>query len=131
MRTLIVEDEFTSRMQMKFFLEDYGPSDSVENGDDAVMAFKMAHSRKKPYDLICLDVKLPGKDGLQVLTEIKVIEKAIEIPISENVKVFMITAMNDVKFVKKAYHELCDEYLTKPVEKVILDKCLKAHKLIP
>ena len=51
MRSLIVEDEFTSRMQIKYFLEKYGPCDTVVNGSEAVKAFKMAIAARQPYDL--------------------------------------------------------------------------------
>ncbi len=74
MRCLIVEDEFTSRMQLKYFLDAHASCDIVVNGAEATSAFKMAIEAKKPYTLICLDIKLPEKDGHQVLEEIRKIE---------------------------------------------------------
>ena len=57
MRSLIVEDEFTSRMQIKYFLDEYGSCDIAVNGLEAIEAYKMAIELQKPYDLICLDIE--------------------------------------------------------------------------
>jgi two-component system, chemotaxis family, chemotaxis protein CheY len=127
MRSLIVEDEFTSRMQIKYFLEEFGDCDVAVNGTEAVDAYKMSIEANKPYDLICLDIKLPEKDGQKVLEEIRKIEEAANLSSS---KIFMTTAMDDMKNVKDAYFNLCDEYLVKPIEKGRLVEKLIEHSLI-
>jgi two-component system chemotaxis response regulator CheY len=129
-RSLIVEDEFTSRMQIKYFLDEYGNCDIAVNGEEAVEAFRLSLKSKRPYDLICLDLMLPEKNGHQVLKEIREIEDTMIIPSDNPVKIFMTTAMADVKNVANAYYGLCDEYLTKPIEKKALVACLKNQKLI-
>lgn len=131
MRSLIVEDEFTSRMQIKFFLEEFGECDIAVNGTEAVEAYKLSVETKRPYDLICLDIKLPEKDGHKVLEEIRKIED--ETVGNENLKtpkIFMTTALGDMKNIKDAYYHLCDEYLVKPIEKGRLVEKLIEHSLI-
>ncbi len=130
MRTLIVEDEFTSRMQLQYFLAVYGKCDIAVNGTEAVEAFKLATDAKNPYDLICLDIGLPGKDGHQALKEIRDMEMQIGKSRSNSAKIFMTTAMGDMKTIIKSYHELCDEYMKKPIDKETLDEMLKKHKLV-
>jgi two-component system chemotaxis response regulator CheY len=130
MRTLIVEDEFTSRMQIKYFLDEYGSCDIAVNGTEAIEAYKMANDLKKPYDLICLDINLPEKNGHQVLEEIRKMEEAMGKSPADPVKIFMTTAMDSMRNVIDAYYGLCDEYLTKPIEKEKLVEKLRAHKLI-
>jgi two-component system chemotaxis response regulator CheY len=130
MRSLIVEDEFTSRMQINYFLKEYGNCDIAINGKEAVEAFSLAINARRPYDLICLDLMLPEKNGHQVLREIRKIEENMEISLDHPVKIFMTTAMADVRNVADAYYGLCDEYLTKPIEKEILVTMLKKHNLI-
>lgn len=131
MRSLIVEDEFTSRMQIKYFLEEFGECDIAVNGIEAVEAYKMSIEANKPYDLICLDIKLPEKDGLKVLKEIREMEEEKDSTSSEKVtKIFMTTAVGDMKNVNDAYYHLCDEYLVKPIEKGRLVEKLIEHHLI-
>jgi two-component system, chemotaxis family, chemotaxis protein CheY len=130
MRSLIVEDEFTSRMQIKHFLEEFGECDIAVNGTEAVEAFKMSIDSKKPYDLICLDIKLPEKDGHKVLEEIRKIEENLDSQNLKSPKIFMTTALGDIKNVKDAYFQLCDEYLVKPIEKGRLVEKLIEHSLI-
>jgi two-component system chemotaxis response regulator CheY len=130
MRSLIVEDEFTSRMQIKYFLEEFGSCDIAVNGTEAVQAFKMALEAKKYYDLICLDIKLPKKDGHHVLAEIRLIEKEMGNALASPARIFMTTAISDIKDVADAYYGLCDEYLSKPIEKEQLIEKLRKYDLI-
>jgi len=130
MRSLIVEDEFTSRMQIQYFLEEYGHCDIAVNGTEAIEAYKMAIELKKPYDLVCLDINLPEKNGHQVLEEIRKMEEKMERSPTNPVKIFMTTAMDSMRNVIDAYYSLCDEYLTKPIEKEKLVEKLREHHLI-
>lgn len=130
MRSLIVEDEFTSRMQIKYFLEEFGNCDIAVNGTEAVEAYKMAIEAKKPYDLVCLDIKLPEKDGHQVLAEIRQIEKEMGNALASPARIFMTTAVSDIKNVADAYYGLCDEYLSKPIEKEQLVERLMKYGLV-
>jgi two-component system chemotaxis response regulator CheY len=129
MRSLFVEDEFTSRMQLKYFLEEYGNVDIAVNGTEAVEAYRMALSTDKPYNLICLDIKLPEKDGHQVLEEIRRIEARIGRYYENPVKIFMTTAVANIESVYDS-RGLCNEYLLKPIEKATLIERLKKHNLI-
>jgi len=130
MRTLIVEDEFTSRMQLKYFLEEHGACDIAVNGTEALAAIDLANKEKRPYSLICLDVKMPGMDGNELLTNIRAMEEAQGLPPEQRVKIFMTTGVTDPKSVLKSFYELCDEYLAKPVDNVRLLALLKKHALI-
>ena len=130
MRSLIVEDEFTSRMQIKYFLDEYGSCDIAVNGLEAIEAYKMAIELQKPYDLICLDINLPEKNGHQVLEEIRKMEEKRGQSLKNPVKIFMTTAMDSMRNVIDAYYSLCDEYLTKPIEKGKLVEKLREHHLI-
>lgn len=129
MRSLVVEDEFTSRMQLKYFLEEYGPCDIAVSGEKALEAFKKAILAKAPYSLICLDIQLPHKDGHQVLQEIRMIEAGLGKHIEKPVVVFMTTAMASPNGVSGTLG-LCNEYLIKPIEKEVLAERLKKYKLL-
>jgi two-component system chemotaxis response regulator CheY len=54
MKTLIVEDDFTSRVLLQELLKSYGPSHIAVNGKEAIDAVRMSLEKEEPYDLICL-----------------------------------------------------------------------------
>jgi two-component system nitrogen regulation response regulator NtrX len=66
-RILIVDDEPRIRQSLKGVFEDEGfPTDSVTSGEECLK--KLAES---PYDLILLDIWLPGIDGIETLRQIR------------------------------------------------------------
>ena len=125
MRNLIVEDDFASRKFMMNFMSAYGDCDGTVDGMEAVEANMMALEDEQPYDLICLDVMMPVMDGYQVLNTIRNMEKQRGI-----VKIIMMTALNELKNVRKAFEMCCTVYCAKPVDLDKLKNVLKKLKLI-
>lgn len=130
MKTLIVEDDFTSRLLLQELLKRYGPSHIAVNGKEAVDAVRLALEQGAPYDLICLDIMMPVLDGHGALKEIRAIEEARGIWSTNGAKVIMTTALSDMKNVNTAFGELCDTYLVKPIEKSKLLEALRKLKLV-
>ncbi len=130
MKTLIVDDDFTSRKLLLKMLSGYGSCEVAVNGKEAVEAYKLALEEKEAYDLICLDIMMPEMDGQQVLKEVREIEHSRGINGLDGVKIIMTTALNDFKNIKKSFREQCEAYLVKPIEKEKLIKNLKDLNLI-
>ncbi len=130
LRTLIVEDDFTSRLLLQELLKKYGPSHVAVNGREAVEAVRIALESRMPYDLICLDIMMPEMDGQQALLEIRKLEEIHGVVPSNRARIAMTTALSDLKNVSKAYHGLCDAYLTKPIDKARLLEELRRQELI-
>jgi two-component system chemotaxis response regulator CheY len=120
MKTLIVEDDFTSRLLLQELLKGYGPVHVAVNGREAVAAVDMALHAGEPYDLICLDVMMPELDGHAALKEIRSLEEARGITSTYGSKIIMTTALTDPVNVMHAFYELCDAYVFKPIEKAQL-----------
>jgi two-component system chemotaxis response regulator CheY len=117
MRVLIVEDEFTSRKLLWALLADFGDCDTARDGVECVEMFSRAISERNPYDLVCMDIMMPNMDGHQALKEIRAIEQEQGIKPADEIKVVMVTALNDPKTVVKAYYKGgASAYLTKPIE---------------
>ena len=130
MKTLIVEDDFTSRLLLQELLKSYGPSHVAVNGKEAVEAVRATLEAVEPYDLICLDIMMPEMDGQQALKEIRALEEARGIFLPDGAKIVMTTALGDMKSVFAAYSGLCDAYLTKPIQKAKLLEELSKLALI-
>lgn len=117
MKALIVEDEFTSRVVMHKLLSPYGECHIAVNGREAVEVFAQALDEGEPYDLICLDIRMPEMDGFEVLREIRRIEEKQGIVGPHWVKIIMVTAVNEPRSIMQAFSSQCEAYLLKPIER--------------
>lgn len=123
MKTLIVEDEFTSRVVMHKLLSPYGECHIAVNGREAIEVFAQALLAGEPYDLICLDIVMPEIDGFDVLRKIRRIEEKKRIVGPHWVKIIMVTGVTNPASIMQAFNSQCEAYLIKPVE----EKKLLAH----
>jgi len=117
MKALIVDDEFTSRKLLVKILSEYAECDIAVNGKEAVNAFKGALEENQPYDLICMDIKMPEMNGQEALKQIRSIEKEKNIHGYDGVKIIMTTILSDGENIRTAFKEQCESYLVKPIEK--------------
>jgi two-component system chemotaxis response regulator CheY len=112
---LIVDDDAVCREVVKTALTPYGRCDLAFNGQEAIGAFRMALDSDDPYDLVCLDIMMPGSDGHAVLDSIRQLEKQRGILGSDAVKVIMTTGVRDPKQCLQAFREGCESFVAKPV----------------
>jgi len=121
MKVLIVEDDFVSRKLLQSLLGHYGECDIAVNGNEAVAAFSLSMESDSPYDLICMDIMMPGMDGQQALREIRAMEKGAGIAEVDQVKVIMTTALDDPRnVVESLYRGGAVSYIVKPIDKAKL-----------
>jgi len=130
MKTLIAEDEFTSRRLLEHVLSTYGPCQTAVNGDEALEAFEAAIAEGEPFDLVCLDILMPGLDGQDVLRAIRAVEEANDIAPESGAKVIMTSVLKDGSNVMRAFREQCDAYLVKPVDRPKFEHQLRSLGLI-
>ncbi len=102
MRVLLVEDDQRLASSLRRGLGESGMAvDAVHRGDDALAA-----ASSTPYDVIVLDVLLPGKSGLEVAREIR--SHKVGTPI------LMLTALDAVEDRVRGLEAGADDYLVKP-----------------
>ncbi|MCE5229368.1 response regulator [bacterium] len=130
MKTLIVEDEFTSRLLLQKMLERYGECHIAVNGREAIEAIHAALDNEAPYDLVCLDIMMPEMDGQETLRQIRAIEESTGIGGLDGVKVIMTTALGDKDNIMESFREQCDGYIVKPIEKAKLVGLIESFELI-
>ncbi len=74
-RILLVDDEDRFRTNLRKLLTDEGLAVSAR----ASGAEALEELRRQPYDVIVLDIRMPGMDGLATLREIKSIDPEVEV----------------------------------------------------
>ena len=117
MKTLVVDDDFTNRILLQGILSKFSDVHVAVSGDEACEAVRNALAENAPYDLICLDVMMPGMSGNIALTLIREFEVNAGISLGQGAKIMMITGVNDSRSIMKSFTENCDAYLVKPVSK--------------
>ena len=130
MKTLIVEDDFTSRLFLQTVLSPYGECHIAVNGKEAVEAFKQAVDKASPYDLICMDIMMPEMDGQEALKQVRALEAARGAASPRPVKIIMTTAVNEIKEVFRSFNALSDAYLVKPIDSAELLAKLRSFGLL-
>ncbi|MCR5527863.1 MAG: response regulator transcription factor [Saccharofermentans sp.] len=102
MKVLIAEDEIQTAKALKIILEQNKIStDIVHRGDDAWNYIKSGS-----YEVIVLDIMMPGMDGLEVLSRIR--REHLNTP------VLMLTARSEIEDRVNGLESGADDYLTKP-----------------
>lgn len=117
MRILVVEDDFISRRLLCRYLQTVAECDVAVNGNEAIGAFKQILQGGERYDLVCLDIMMPGMDGQETLKRLRAIEHEQGVTDAERTKVIMTTALEDHDNVLAAFTNACDGYVIKPIEK--------------
>lgn len=132
MRILIVDDNFVTRKMLARLLESYGICDVAENGQVAMEAFQLALYDQQPYRLVCLDIRMPGLDGTEVLESLREMERKHGIALGPtSCKILMVTGVDDRKTVFESFRKNCDGYVMKPVSKEQLVDQLRTLGLAP
>lgn len=115
-RLLVVDDEEINRDLLQRRLERRGFS--VSGAKDGLEALKLIESQ--PFDLVLLDIMLPGIDGLEVLRRIRMQENS-ELP------VVMVSAKDDSQGIVEALNIGANDYITKPVDFPVVLARIRTH----
>lgn len=100
-KLLVVEDEVTLADNIKEILADIGEITLAYDGEEG-----MFEAESGVYDLILLDLMLPGKNGYEVLAALR--EQNIQTP------VLILTAKDGLEDKVTGFQKGADDYLTKP-----------------
>jgi len=119
---LVVEDGQSQREMLRDFLLKEGHSVAeAASGEEGVQA--VAHGA---YDLVLLDYKMPGMDGMQVLQEVK--------RLNPETDVVIITAYGTIETAVDAMKAGAVDYITKPLEfdelLLLIDRIAERRTLI-
>ncbi|HKH99607.1 MAG TPA: response regulator transcription factor [Candidatus Sulfotelmatobacter sp.] len=109
-RVLVVEDEAHLAQGLRFNLEAEGYSAEVVGDGEAATDRLLA--KKENFDVVLLDIMLPGKDGFRVVSELRAAHNYVP--------VLMLTARGRPEDVLQGFASGADDYLAKPFDLSIL-----------
>jgi DNA-binding NtrC family response regulator len=120
-RILIVDDEESPRESLRFILKDRYEVVTREDGPGALSALRA----EGPFDVVLLDMKMPGMSGLEVLGKILKLTPAMPVVI--------VTAIPDAKPAVQAMKMGAADYLNKPFDvdeiRLVVQRILKEKEL--
>jgi diguanylate cyclase (GGDEF)-like protein/PAS domain S-box-containing protein len=107
---LVVDDDPTMRLLVREALEPHGLEvEEAEDGTRGLAAF----CARMPQ-LVLLDVQMPGLDGFRLCEAIRRLPRARHVPL------VMMTGLDDVESVRRAYDAGATDFITKPISWLIL-----------
>jgi DNA-binding response OmpR family regulator len=109
-RVLVVDDEQHLAEGVRFNLQADGHE--VVVADTGERALELLFANQPPFDVVVLDVMLPGKDGFVVASELRAA--------GQYVPILMLTARGRPEDVLRGFEAGADDYLPKPFELDIL-----------
>ncbi|WP_010318436.1 diguanylate cyclase domain-containing protein [Vibrio ordalii] len=119
MRILLVDDVQLDRMQLTIRLKQLGHHvESVASGQAALDIY-----RKFDPELILMDISMPGMNGFEL-------SKKIRLQHHEWVPIIFLSGHDEPSMIAKAIEAGGDDYLTKPVDKLVLNSKLLAMQRI-
>lgn len=115
-RILVVDDADFNREVMTRILDKEGYQ--VETAVDGADALEKLH--REAFDMVLLDVMMPGVDGVQVIEAMHGDERLRDLP------VIMLSALNEQETVLKCIHLGAQDYLPKPINQQLLKARISA-----
>jgi signal transduction histidine kinase len=113
---LVVDDNRMNRIKLSRSLEQQGHT--VDLAEDGQQALNLLHAQ--PFDVVLLDIIMPGMDGYQVLEAIKMHPELRDLP------VIVISALDEIDSAVRCIEMGAEDYLPKPFNPVLLRARLNA-----
>ncbi|MGE5237346.1 MAG: EAL domain-containing protein [Chloroflexota bacterium] len=107
---LVVDDDPSTRLLVRVVLEESGFA--VAESGDGVSGLRVF--RESCPDVVLLDVMLPDMDGLEVCTAMR------RFPDCEQVPVIIMTSLDDISSIERAYESGATDFITKPFNLTVL-----------
>ena len=130
MRILIVEDTLVNQEFLKMILSQWGECTVAESGEEAVVLFSES-LEAAPFDIVFMDIMLPGIDGLQALEQIRAMEREAGVAPGDETRAIVTTALDDDEKASRAFiHGQAIAYIAKPIRQDKIEAELRNFGLI-
>ncbi|WP_316899901.1 response regulator [Pseudodesulfovibrio indicus] len=129
MRYLIVDDDESIHLYLQVILSPYGECVTALSGEEAVDRFAAALAEGAPFDVVFMDILLPGMDGHEAAGAMRRAEASSGDAAS--FKLVMITCLVDDTNVNRAMSDARAElYITKPLDRESVSRQLRERGIL-
>jgi two-component system sensor histidine kinase/response regulator len=120
LRVCVADDTVTNRMVLRHYAKAWGMIYAdTDRASEVLSMLREAARAGQPFDLLILDMQMPGMDGLELTTRIKADDRL------SSLKLVLLTSMASRREAKSVQEVGIAGYLTKPVRRTQLYACLK------
>jgi signal transduction histidine kinase/CheY-like chemotaxis protein len=119
-RALVVDDNPTNRRLVQELLSDVMTVDEVRDADEALEIVQRAAAAGREYDLVIVDVYMPGRDGFELATALRAD------PALAQARLMVVTAAGQPGDGRRCLEIGIGGYLTKPVSRLVLQEAAAA-----
>ncbi|MCM8764874.1 MAG: response regulator, partial [Candidatus Omnitrophica bacterium] len=100
---LVIDDEIGPRESLRILLKDEYSLSLAQNGNEGISMLKSSR-----FDVVILDLRMPGKSGLETLEEIRKFDR--------DIPVIILTGFGTLESAQKAVHLNIFEFVSKPFD---------------
>ncbi|MGE4298352.1 MAG: response regulator [Desulfovibrionaceae bacterium] len=123
---LIVDDEEGACITLRALLSDLGACTVRREGEEAVEACRQKLDNGEHFDLIVMDIMMPGMDGITALTAIRAMEEERRLTPREQARVVMLSSTTDPTAPLRSYYRAgANCFLPKPIDFRTLEEALR------
>ena len=116
-KVLVVDDDNGSRQMLRRLLVRHGYQVTLAESGEAALA-AVAEGR---FDIVLLDLMMPGMDGFELLCRLRTTQSVIQLP------VIMLTGRGEQELVMRAFGEGANDYITKPFDFELVDARIRTQ----
>ncbi|MBF0564740.1 MAG: response regulator [Nitrospirae bacterium] len=131
MKTLVVDDEVVTVKMLKRLFSRFGQCVSATNGYDALEFVKIAYDEGEPFDILIMDVVMPGLNGFETYSAIRDLEFSLGIEKDSQTKIIIMTGLGISREIFELHKTSCMAYLYKPIEVSELMQVLQKNNILP
>ncbi|MFZ5425902.1 MAG: response regulator [Thermodesulfobacteriota bacterium] len=129
---LTVDDDEITQFHLNQLLLPLGRNRMAYSGEDAIARVEESIASGDGFDVILMDVIMPGIDGLKTVSEIVRLFNEKRIPLERRPKIVMLSSVEERETQIDALYACgADHYIMKPVDEEVLLGALKELGVIP
>jgi two-component system chemotaxis response regulator CheY len=130
-RFLIVDDDESIHLYLQVILSPFGECVTALDGESAVVLFSHAQEEGRPFDVVFMDILMPGMGGHQAAELMRAGEDKAAVPEEDRFKLVMITCVVDDTSVNRAFtNTKASMYVVKPLDRDKVIRELQEHLIL-